>query len=124
MPGLIPVKRRRFGISPTLRRHPGERACEEIKDLILRSAHQGASRRMAASPCRASTLRDARKSALLRMRSELFHTLERGAPVAPAMLRMTESPPSRRRALLFDSIGANPLSLNKTGGRRARRDRQ
>jgi hypothetical protein len=36
------------------------RAGEEIKDLILRSALQGASRRMAASPCRASILRDAR----------------------------------------------------------------
>jgi hypothetical protein len=31
------------------------------------------SRMTAASPCRASILRDARKSALLRMRAELFH---------------------------------------------------
>src|SRR5258705_13301188 len=77
-------KRSRFGTSPTLRRHPRERACEEIKDLILRSALQRASRRMEASPCRASILRDARKSALLRMRSELFHTLESGDPVTAA----------------------------------------
>jgi len=38
-------------------------------NLILRSAVlHGASRRMAASPCRAAILRDARKNALLRMR--------------------------------------------------------
>src|SRR6266849_9622636 len=56
-------------------------ACEEIKDLTLRSALQGASRRMAASPCRASILRDARKSALLRMRSEYCRTSENQHPL-------------------------------------------
>jgi hypothetical protein len=35
------------------------RGCEEISDLILRSGVFAASRRMAASPCVASILRDA-----------------------------------------------------------------
>src|SRR5262249_51698660 len=41
-------------------------------DLHPEERPQGASRRMAASRCRASILRDARKSALLRMRWQIF----------------------------------------------------
>jgi hypothetical protein len=44
---------------------------ETISDLILRSGVFAASRRMAADSCLASILRDARKGALLRMRSEM-----------------------------------------------------
>src|SRR6266852_5734826 len=45
----------------------------------LRSALQGASRRMATNSVeQAAILRDARKSALLRMRSKLFHMLMGG----------------------------------------------
>src|SRR5260370_42241692 len=45
------------------------RACEYISDLVLRSGLLAASRRMTASPCVASILRDA-ASRLLSMRAE------------------------------------------------------
>jgi hypothetical protein len=48
------------------------RGREALSDLILRSGVFAASRRMAASLCVAAILRDARKSALLRIRSENF----------------------------------------------------
>ena len=51
-----------------------------MEDLILRSGVFAASRRMAASPCVASILRDARKGALLRMTAEIASQTLRGAP--------------------------------------------
>jgi hypothetical protein len=51
---------------PFLAPHPEERP-------------KAASRRMAASSCRASILRDARKSALLRMRLEILYNSGSGA---------------------------------------------
>src|SRR5258705_13756810 len=84
---------------------------EEITDFILRSAVRRVSksppprrRGMATSPCRASILRDGRKSALLRMKAELIRTLFGGTrevchedlrPLAPSVLRC-----GRRRAQL------------------------
>jgi hypothetical protein len=51
-------------------------SCNErcSSDLILKSAPLRASRRMAASPCVVSILRDAAKRPLLRMRSEIYFT--------------------------------------------------
>ncbi len=51
------------------------RAREATLAVILKSAVFAASRRMAASPCVVSILRDARKGALLRMMAEIAQAL-------------------------------------------------
>jgi len=107
---------------------------QHTQDLILRSALlQRASRRIAASHCRAAMLRDARNSALLSMRSELFHRHFASeavlAPSRPAasmtshqdnlgkripcssLLRVEKSLFGSQKSLLFRGAGNLPVTF-------------
>src|SRR5258708_34258922 len=67
---------------------------------------------MAASPCRASILRDARKSALLRMRSKVFRTFS----------TRTDRGKAARETLVKSSVFAIALGLSVIAGVPARAD--